>query len=262
VHDPLVVCPDELITFTATMDARYSRISWIMGNGDTINEPDANNNTLAWSYGQPGTYSVILAPEYDEIPRCWDRDTIQVEVTNVTADFSIDSSARPEFCFTNLSSDNAVSFEWTFEETSPQPNGTSIEKDDCYNWDDRKGNYNVCLIATSAEGCKDTICRPVSNSFIRKLVPYNIFSPNGDLFNNTFIIEGESLDEYNIKIFNRWGERVFESNDINNSWNGQVNNSGVECPSGTYFYIINYTFKFGEENEGLGPIEGTVELRR
>ena len=260
--DPLVVCPDELITFTATMDARYSRISWIMGNGDTINEPDANNNTLAWSYGQPGTYSVILAPEYDEIPRCWDRDTIQVEVTNVTADFSIDSSARPEFCFTNLSSDNAVSFEWTFEETSPQPNGTSIEKDDCYNWDDRKGNYNVCLIATSAEGCKDTICRPVSNSFIRKLVPYNIFSPNGDLFNNTFIIEGESLDEYNIKIFNRWGERVFESNDINNSWNGQVNNSGVECPSGTYFYIINYTFKFGEENEGLGPIEGTVELRR
>jgi gliding motility-associated-like protein len=90
-----------------------------------------------------------------------------------------------------------------------------------------------------------------------------VFTPNSEDDKNTeFVIEGESLDEYGIKIFNRWGESVFESTDINYSWNGRVNNTGDECPEGTYFYIINYTFKFGEKNEGKGPIEGSVDLIR
>ena len=100
------------------------------------------------------------------------------------------------------------------------------------------------------------------NTFIRKLIPYNVFTPGDDISNNTFVIDGESIKEYSIKIFNRWGERVFESEDITVSWNGKVNNTGIECPSGTYFYIINYTFEFGVENEGKGPIEGTVDLIR
>ena len=89
-------------------------------------------------------------------------------------------------------------------------------------------------------------------------------TPNGDGFNESFDIQGIDLCGFvaEIKIFNRWGERVFESEDITVSWNGKVNNTGIECPSGTYFYIINYTFEFGVENEGKGPIEGTVDLIR
>jgi len=101
--DPIIVCPDEIINFTATMDARYSRITWITGDGDTIKEPDAANNTLSHSYSQAGIYSVIVAPEYDELPRCWAQDTIEVTVESVVADFTIDSSARPEFCFSDAS---------------------------------------------------------------------------------------------------------------------------------------------------------------
>ena len=257
-----VVCPDDPIVFTGTLDDRYLRLKWLMGyNNDEINEvvPDT---TVTYAYPVSGTYQVILAPEYDELPRCWDRDTITVRVVDVKASFDIDSSARPEFCFTNTST-GATSYRWTFEETPPLIDGASEETDPCYNWDERKGTYKVCLTAISSEGCEDDTCQIVSNTFLRRLVPYNVFTPNGsDDFNNEFVIEGESLDEYEIKIFNRWGESVFESSDINKSWNGKVNNTGVECPEGTYFYIINYTFKFGEKNEGLGPIEGSVELIR
>lgn len=266
--DPLIVCPNELITFTATMDARYTRISWIMGNGDTINEPEASNNTLTYSYAKDSTYQIILAPEYDQLPRCWSRDTIEVTVESVTADFSIDSSASPKFCFTDESVFSATAtgtktYEWFFEDEEPTPGeGYSTEKDDCYDWADRKGTWNVCHVATTERGCTDTICKPISHTFVRRLVPYNVFTPGTDQSNNTFVIDGESLDKYSIKIFNRWGERVFETEDINISWNGQVNNTGLNCPAGTYFYIINYTFRFGQENEGLGPIEGTVDLIR
>jgi len=258
--DPLIVCPNEAINFTATMDARYTRAEWIWGNGDsTLDNDDPLMLTRSFSYSQPGTYDVILAPEYDELPKCWDRDTVTVEVQTVTADFDIDSSGRPEFCFTNKSV-GATSYAWTFED-EPVPGG-STEENPCYNWDDRKGSWLVCLIATNDRGCEDTICKEVPNTFIRKLIPYNVFTPGDDISNNTFVIDGESIKEYSIKIFNRWGERVFESEDITVSWNGKVNNTGIECPSGTYFYIINYTFEFGVENEGKGPIEGTVDLIR
>jgi len=257
------ICPNEQITFTAsTLDDRYSRLKWHMG--------DANNNilsrtvpdlTITYSYGLPGTYSVILAPEYDELPRCWARDTVTVTVAEVIADFDIDSILSPEFCFTNTSTGaDSTKYVWSFEDDPLD--GSSNEVDPCYNWDDRIGQWEVCLIAESSIGCKDTICKPINNRFARKIIPYNVFTPNNDSQNDEFLIDGDGIEEYGIKIFNRWGERIYESTDITQSWNGKVDNTGATCPEGTYFYIINYKFIFGEENEGLGPIEGQVELIR
>ncbi|PCJ64620.1 MAG: hypothetical protein COA58_12850 [Bacteroidetes bacterium] len=260
---PLVVCPDDEITFTATMDDRYTRLQWIMGNSDndsiSKNVPDI---TLKFSYSDPGTYNVILAPEYDVLPRCWDRDTIQIEVVTIKADFDIDSLARPKFCFTDKSSANAVTYEWTFEDEPAD--GSSIEKDPCYNWDDRRGSFEVCLTVRTAEpqSCEDTYCEIINNTFFRTIEFFNVFTPDGDIHNNEFKVTGESIETFEMKIFNRWGERVFQTTDINTSWNGKVNNTGIKCPEGTYFYIANYKFLFGEENDGLGPVEGQVELIR
>jgi gliding motility-associated-like protein len=102
----------------------------------------------------------------------------------------------------------------------------------------------------------------ITNTFSRKITFYNVFTPNGDGQNDEFIIDGTSIEEFEMKIFNRWGERVFETTDVNTTWNGKVNNTGISCPEGTYFYIVNYKFLFGEENEGLGPVEGQIELIR
>ena len=140
--------------------------------------------------------------------------------------------------------------------------GTSTEENPCYNWSDRTGEWEICLTATSPNGCVDDTCLTIVNTFQRGITVYNVFTPTGDLINDQYVIDGKGLEEFNIKIYNRWGELVFESNDINYSWNGQVMNGGSVCPGGTYFYIINYKFFFEEENEGMGPIEGQVELIR
>ncbi len=268
-----VVCPNELVTFTANVDTLYTRYIWDFGDQDTITKfkPDS---VVTHAYATSGRYQVKLIPDYtppEFIPTCPDTAYGFVNVVDVTAAFDIDSSKRPEFCFINTS-EGGTTFDWTFDDEpgfEDEQLGLAFEDRPCHNYSNRKGTYEVCLIATSAEGCKDTFCDLVTNSYIKVIIPYNVFTPNtagkddkADNLNAEFIVEGEGFEEYNIKIFNRWGERVFESNDVNISWNGKVNNDGAECPGGTYFYIINYKFLFEEVNQGLGPIEGQVELIR
>ncbi|HLW29539.1 MAG TPA: gliding motility-associated C-terminal domain-containing protein, partial [Brumimicrobium sp.] len=65
----------------------------------------------------------------------------------------------------------------------------------------------------------------------------NVFTPNGDNNNDSFkFVYHENVKSLNIVILNRWGNVVFESDDINFQWNGNINNTGGECVDGVYFY--------------------------
>jgi gliding motility-associated-like protein len=69
-------------------------------------------------------------------------------------------------------------------------------------------------------------------------------------------IEGEEL--YDLKIWNRWGGLVFETTDAKKLWNGKVNNTGTDCPEGTYYYILRYRLRTESEQ----TVRGTVTLIR
>lgn len=64
----------------------------------------------------------------------------------------------------------------------------------------------------------------------------NVFTPNQDGTNDLYMVNGKGITEYNIVIVNRWGNVVFESNDITDSWDGTSN--GKPCVEGVYFYSI------------------------
>jgi gliding motility-associated-like protein len=66
----------------------------------------------------------------------------------------------------------------------------------------------------------------------------NSFTPNNDNLNETFGAYGFGVDEFNMKIFDRWGELIFESNDITKQWNGTY--EGLICQEGIYVYHIVY----------------------
>jgi gliding motility-associated-like protein len=65
----------------------------------------------------------------------------------------------------------------------------------------------------------------------------NAFSPNGDGLNDTFGATGEGMVAYNLQIFNRWGNLIFESNDPKVQWDGKYNNSLSEA--GIYVYQLH-----------------------
>ncbi|MCL2414119.1 MAG: gliding motility-associated C-terminal domain-containing protein [Bacteroidales bacterium] len=78
----------------------------------------------------------------------------------------------------------------------------------------------------------------------------NVFTPNGDGINDEFKINWryplQNIVVFTIRIFNRWGNLVFESNDPNFEWDGNNQATGRPAPDGTYFYVIEFTLPGGE----------------
>jgi len=91
-------------------------------------------------------------------------------------------------------------------------------------------------------------CISLSNVAVVNLVPItqlfvpNSFTPNDDEHNELFVISGEHIVIFNLKIFDRWGEELFESNSIEKHWDGAFNNSKVQ--QDTYYYNIEV---YGED---------------
>lgn len=89
----------------------------------------------------------------------------------------------------------------------------------------------------------------------------NAFSPNADGLNDYFLPSYHgTVTSFQLMIFNRWGEKIFESKNINSGWDGMKN--GNQCPGGLYSYLIRYTM--GSENSALEKKEkrGTFTLLR
>jgi gliding motility-associated-like protein len=83
------------------------------------------------------------------------------------------------------------------------------------------GTYTVTLYIESNEGCKDTISKEVTIlDEVTVWIP-NSFSPNGDGFNDMFYAFGTNISDFNLQIFNRWGQMVFATDDPTIGWDGR-----------------------------------------
>jgi len=117
------------------------------------------------------------------------------------------------------------------------------------------GEYNVCLLVTNADGCTDLSCGTVVvNDQFNIFVP-NCFTPNTDGRNELFkpSIRGESLIQtYEFKIFNRWGDVLFKTNDINEGWYGEVDGGEYFAIDAVYSWLVKIL-----PNNGQEPFEQT-----
>ncbi len=82
----------------------------------------------------------------------------------------------------------------------------------------------------------------------------NAFSPNGDGLNDEFSYTSNGIVEENfsMKIYNRFGEKVFESNELNLFWDGKY--KGNPAPDGVYIYLMNYQDFIGERHQKKGSL--------
>ena len=123
---------------------------------------------------------------------------------------------------------------------------------------DSMGNYSVEL--TSFEGCKSTDTVQILWSGTPFYLP-NAFTPNGDGLNDSFkaIPRYDYVNKYHLNIYNRWGQRIYETTDINSGWDGSY--KGSPCIIGAYVYHIVYE-EFGQQPVESKVVEGTVVLVR
>lgn len=157
----------------------------------------------------------------------------------------------------DLSTDDVVSWEW-FSPNS-NPSHSLVESPKFKFPEGVEGKYPVTLVVHSYMGCSDTISKEaIINDVVLFYVP-NTFTPDNDEFNQTwdFVLKGADIYGFNLKIFNRWGEIVWETNDPEVGWDGTYNGSLVK--SGAYTWKA--TFKH-RDDDGKKVYTGTVNVLR
>ncbi len=111
------------------------------------------------------------------------------------------------------------------------------------------GTYYISQIVINEVGCPDTLIKPVRINPIFRFYAPNAFTPNGDIYNNGWRTYGEGIKTFQLYIFNRWGQKVFESDDIFEEWDGTFMNRGGEISQdGVYVYAVYLTDVFGKKH--------------
>ena len=124
------------------------------------------------------------------------------------------------------------------------------------NYDENLNIYRVVALRN-----QNNLIESVSNAVVVEK-PYalyspNAFSPDGDGINDFFKISGQGIIDYQIEIFNRWGQMVYKSLDLGKGWDGTF--KGKNLPTGTYVYKIKSS-KYGVEQKLVK--NGSVALVR
>ncbi|MDZ7900239.1 MAG: gliding motility-associated C-terminal domain-containing protein [Arcicella sp.] len=117
------------------------------------------------------------------------------------------------------------------------------------------GIYSV--IATNSFGCKTPAQTNVIDRCEPSILVPNIFTPNADATNDGFQVFTNYIKEYNLKIYNRWGELVFTAKDPEDRWDGKY--KGVPVKPDSFAWVITYVPEYFPD-QGLQRKEGAVTV--
>jgi gliding motility-associated-like protein len=257
---PDSVCPNEVFTVKAIADTLYKQFIWQTSTGFNSGLKPRTDTTFNYSFKDSGNYFIKLFPIPKVNITCIDTGIHAIYVRNLKADFDIDGTKSPLYSFVNKSI-NASNYYWNFGQSSSGINNVSNDQNPTHDYKSLNDSFKVCLVAKNIGECFDTICKviiPVS----RLIQVPNVFTPNNDGINDAFDIDilGELF--YEIKIYNRWGNKVFEGNADGKgndgiNWNGKTDNDGSPNSAGVYYYTFKYKFDL---NENVKTLHGSITL--
>ena len=115
------------------------------------------------------------------------------------------------------------------------------------------GDFNITLIVENIYGCIDTISKTVIVEEFILHIP-NSFTPQDDEINDTFLPKGVGVINYELKIYNRSGDHIFTSNDLNIGWDGSMLKNQKIVQTGVYVYTIKLTDVFGKDHSFIGQV--------
>ena len=255
--DVLAGCEPVTTTFTNTSSGGSPLVNcvWTFSNGATL----AGCNQVTYTFQNGGLYDVTLTTT--SATGCVNTATYfdYVYVENIPdATFSVSSTVLStidtEVEFNNTST-NATNYVWSFgdgTQSTTQENPTHTFPSE------GSGSYIVELIATSPLGCVDTTWQVIQ--VIEEVIFYvpNTFTPDGDNYNEYFqaiFTSGYDPYDFTLLIFNRWGEIIWESHNVDVGWDGTY--GGMLVPDGTYTWTIE--FKTSNNDERMA-VNGHVNV--
>ncbi len=237
-----VSCSGKYITFTdENIGEGSSGLTWQFGTGEDIFK---DTNPIKHAFNTAGTFTVTATAEYVYCPTA----TLEQEINIFpapTMDLGGDTTICPGSASIMLSAKriNAAggvpAWEWSTGEKSPYITIVA------------PGTYHATI---TVNGCSHTdSIEVVKDCYIN--VP-NVFTPNGDGVNDYFFprqLLSSGLIDFNMNIFNRWGQLIFTANSLQGrGWDGKLNE--IPQPEGVYVYQIDAIFKDGQHESHKGNV--------
>ena len=244
---PPTGCVPYTAQFTNTSIAGQTFI-WDFGDNTTSTETDPVH-----IYNTPGLYTITLIANDPNTCNLADTITATINVLpNPISNFTFSPDPPIEntaTSFNNLASPDAVNFKWLFGDGDSLLTNSRLPVKHQYN---ETGTYNACLIAINSAGCADTLCQDV-RAVIAALVDVpNAFTPQSGDINSKVFARGFGITKIRFIIWNRWGQKVFETNDKNIGWDGKY--KGVIQPMDVYAYTLDVEFFDGTKTIKKGDI--------
>jgi gliding motility-associated-like protein len=257
--DTLLHCNPWCVNFRDTTSGAAGSISkWVWNFGD--NTPPLAQTVWGVAnhcYPKAGTYDVTLTVKSNH--GCVSTLLKPAYVTiypSPEAAFTSTSPAtvlEPSVSFTDQST-NAVGWHWTFGDKGDTLGNTTPSPGHIYP-SDVPATYTATLIVTSSHGCTDTIAEPVIIGPVFDFYAPNCFTPNADGKNDLFFGYGVGIDKYNLMILDRWGNLLFQTDDLYTGWDGKVQNtSGQISQNDVYVWKVKLTDVFGKPHSYIGHV--------
>lgn len=163
---------------------------------------------------------------------------------------TVGNISNPAFVFNNTST-NLTSWIWHFGDFANSTNSIDYHTNFTYN---DTGSYCIKLTGINTNGCIDSAMRcVVVNPEFTLFIP-NAFTPNNDDDNQFFLAKGNNVKSFRMIIFNRWGEEIFESDNLYRGWDGTVGNNKTPAQQDVYTYLIIAKELKGKEHQYKGHV--------
>jgi len=222
-----------------------SLIAWGWNFGDNSTS-GIQNPTHAYSSASNYTVSLVVTSSFG----C--KDTVLKQITVIPgphADFTIapdplEALETGNFTDHSTGPSSLINWYWGFGDEA----ASNIQNPaHAYNV---PGDYSVYLAVKDINGCIDTVRKEITVVLLPD-VP-TAFSPNNDGQNDFFLVRGGPFKTIHVRVYNNWGQLIFETNDQHNGWNGTFN--GTEQPIGVYVWVVDVEMLNGKKMKKTGDV--------
>ncbi len=223
-------CANFSVTSTSS---NLQATTWINTNGGTV-----TGNVLSRCFTTAGDYNFKAV--YTDINGCSNTSSFVATAYPLpVADFNFTPEkpieAIDEVYFTDATTIGGPATQWTwwFMNNSTirlQQNPTFLFEN--------PGTYPVALVVKNKWGCADTVVKNITINEDFAIYLPNTFTPNDDGINDVFAPKGLGVVKYTMTIYDRWGEKLFTTNDFTKGWDGTY--KGVNCKNDVYVYKMSY----------------------
>ena len=245
IADNLTGCNPLPVNFSTINPIPGANYTWFLNNTEIGTGPN-----LVYTINASGYHDITL--EY-ELSSCIEdttySDYIFMEndpIASFTFNPAVISSEIEEINFVN-SSIGAVSYLWDFGD-----NSSSTDQNTSHTYTGAADNILVSLTASTPLGCFDIY--EMTIVVLSEAIFYipNTFTPDEDEHNQLWrpiFTSGFDIYSFNLEIYNRWGETIWESNDASAGWDGTYGIDGLKVPSGIYNWTIRYGSKINDDTK-------------